>query len=144
MKKSILLCACVVLLSCSSKPDENILKKEIITTEKSFEKMCADSGISKAFVAFADSNAVILRGNDSVISGKDAIRHFYQNEKYQNATVTWAPDEVNVSEDGSMAWTYGKYCWKVIQEDGSQKVFNGVFHTVWKKQNNGSWKYVWD
>jgi len=22
--------------------------------------------------------------------------------------------------------------------------FNGIFHTVWKKQRGGSWQYVWD
>jgi ketosteroid isomerase-like protein len=27
---------------------------------------------------------------------------------------------------------------------GNKKDFKGIFHTVWKKQKDGSWKYVWD
>ncbi len=132
------------MLSCVSKPNISEIANEVYDTEKSFEKMCADSGISAAFVTFADSNAVILRGNDSIISGKVGIRHFYEDEKYKNAQVLWTADKVNVSDDGTMAWTYGKYVWKVTKQDGTVNQFRGVFHTVWKKQTDGSWKYVWD
>ncbi|MBK7030961.1 MAG: hypothetical protein IPH45_17925 [Bacteroidales bacterium] len=43
-----------------------------------------------------------------------------------------------------MAYTYGKYTWKINNGNGDTTVYKGVFHTVWKKQGDGSWKYVWD
>mgnify|MGYP003609609194 FL=1 len=144
MRTIILFCICVAMLSCSSKSDVNTQKQEVFATEKSFEKMCADSGICVAFTEFADSDAVILRGNDSIISGKAGIKHFYDNEKYRNARVQWTADVVNISEDGSLAWTYGKYVWTVKNQNGTENEFKGVFYTVWKKQKDGSWKYVWD
>jgi len=119
-------------------------KQQIASTEKAFEKMAHDKGITEAFYQFADSMAVINRGNDSLIYGKESIRHFYALKNYSNATINWTPDFIQISDDGTLAYTYGKYNWKFKQVDGSTKEFTGIFHTVWKKQKDGSWKYVWD
>lgn len=124
--------------------NREIWKQEVLATEKAFERMTHEKGITEAFYHFADSTAVINRANDSLIYGKANIRHFYEMKNYTNATVDWIPDFIQVSDDGSMAYTYGKYNWKIKQPDGSFKDYRGIFHTVWKKQKDGSWKYVWD
>lgn len=119
-------------------------KQQVASAEKAFEKMAQDKGITEGFYQFADSMAVINRANDSLIYGKESIRHFYAQKNYSNATVNWTHDFIQVSDDGTLAYTYGKYVWKFKQVDGTYKEFGGVFHTVWKKQKDGSWKYVWD
>ena len=119
-------------------------KQQVASAEKAFEKMAHDKGITEAFYRFADSMAVINRGNDSLIYGKESIRHFYALKNYINATVNWTADFIQVSNDGTLAYTYGKYLWKFKQADGTTQEFTGIFHTVWKKQKDGSWKYVWD
>jgi ketosteroid isomerase-like protein len=43
-----------------------------------------------------------------------------------------------------MAYTYGKYIWKIKETDSTFVEYKGVFHTVWKRQKDNSWKYVWD
>jgi ketosteroid isomerase-like protein len=43
-----------------------------------------------------------------------------------------------------MAYTYGKYLWKIRDEKGDTTEYRGVFHTVWKRDSEGTWKYVWD
>lgn len=129
--------------SCKNEIKKESIIKEVIITEKAFEKMTVDSGIAVAFREFADSNAVILRDKDSLIIGKQQIYDYYNTVNNKNACVSWNPDFVEISEDGTMAYTYGKYCWKMTDSD-SVKQFNGIFHTVWKKQKNGKWKYVWD
>jgi ketosteroid isomerase-like protein len=124
--------------------NKKLLIQQIAQTEKAFEKMAFDKGITAAFYFYADSNAVINRGKDSLIYGKDNIRNFYEKKNYTNATVNWTPDFIDISEDGTMAYTYGKYVWRVKQNDGNFKEFHGVFHTVWKRQVDNTWKYVWD
>lgn len=119
-------------------------KNEIMQAEKEFEKMASEKGIAEAFWFFADSNAVIKRQNDTLIYGKDGIRKFYSNDSYKNASVTWSPDYIDVDEQGNLGYTYGKYLWKAKDSSGKTEEFKGVFHTVWKKQANGEWKYVWD
>ncbi len=106
--------------------------------------MALELGIAEAFYFFADTNAVILRENDSLIIGNENIRNYYESKNLSNAAVNWSPDFIEVSDCGTLAYTYGKYIWKTRNESGESIEVNGVFHTVWKKQKDGSWKYVWD
>lgn len=141
----------LMLFSCSSPHtnNENKVSSEnarqaIEKAEKDFEQMAGDKGIAEAFYFFADSNATIKRQNDTLIHGKEAIKNFYSTPFYQKATVKWSPDFVQASEKGDMGYTYGRYIWSSTDSTGKPISFSGVFHTVWKKQDDGSWKYVWD
>ena len=124
--------------------DIETLKQEIQKVEKDFETMAAQKGIAEAFWFYADSNAVIKRNNDSLIHTKEGIKNFYSADFYKTASVKWSPDFIDVSADGNMAYTYGKYLWQSKDSTGKPLEFNGVFHTVWKRQADNSWKYVWD
>ncbi|PKB17243.1 DUF4440 domain-containing protein [Flavobacterium sp. 5] len=137
----------LVLTSCSPKSETKNLtyiKLEIVKTEKSFEKLVAEKGMAEGFYQFADSNAVIKREHDTLIIGKNNIKNYYSDPKYQDKTVTWTPDAVTVSDAGDMASSYGKYVWTSKDSLGKVQISKGIFHTVWKKQKDGSWKYIWD
>lgn len=148
MKKVFKLFACALLLNgCSPKSEPKNLtyiKLEIVKTEKDFEKLVSQKGIAEGFYQFADSNAVIKRERDTLIIGKSNIKKYYSNPKFLNVTVTWTPESVIVSNGGDMASSYGKYIWISKDASGKEQVSKGVFHTVWKKQKDGSWKYIWD
>jgi len=141
---TIILLVFVFLTACSQKVDKEKLIQEVYQTEKTFEEMCADEGISEAFHFFASDGAVIKRQNDTLIIGKANIRDYYNNPVYKKAVVSWTPDFIDVSECGNMAYTYGKYLWKIKDEKGDTTEYRGVFHTVWKRDSEGTWKYVWD
>ena len=150
-KESTIFLLLSILLSCSSakssnesKPNTENAKQEIEKAEKDFAQMAADKGIAEAFYFFADSIATIKRQNDTLIHGKEAVKNFYSTPFYQKASVKWSPDFTDASVDGDMGYTYGKYVWSSTDSAGKAITFNGVFHTVWKKQPGGSWKYVWD
>ena len=133
-----------LIISCQ-RPDKDQIKEEIFQAEKAFEKMAAEKGVAESFYYFADKNAVIKRERDTLIVGNENIKAYYlKNENNKNATVNWTPDFIDVADDGSLAYTYGKYAWKIINPEGDTTSYKGVFHTVWKKQIDGSWKYVWD
>ena len=131
----------VSLFACNSNKgkNQNDLKKEIINVEKEFEAAALNKGIPQAFYDFADEHAVIKRKNDTLITGKENIRNYYKSVNLQNVVLSWTPDFVGVSEDGTLGYTYGSYLWK--NKDAESR---GVFHTIWKKQSDGTWKYVWD
>ena len=136
----------VLLFGCGTN-DSSIQQKakdDITKAEKDFAQMAADKGIAEAFYTFAAEDAVIKRRNDSLIYGKNAIRNFYSAAFYETATVNWTPDFVDASKDGKIGYTYGKYVWQSKDSTGKTETVNGIFHTVWKKQPDGSWKYVWD
>ena len=132
---------CLVLKSYSQ---DSTLIKQIIAVEKQFETELNTHGAGFAFEKFADADAVVKRQNDSLIKGSKEIGKFYSGDFFKNAKAYWKPDFVDVSNDGTMAYTFGKYRWEITDQQGKSIEFHGVFHTVWKKQKDGSWKYVWD
>ncbi len=137
----------VLMFSCNSNKQQDVAataKDEVAKAEKDFEAMAAEKGIAEAFWFYADSNAVIKRGNDSLIIGKQGIRNYYAAQYFKTASVKWSPDFIDVSGDGTLGYTYGKYTWQSKDSTGKITESKGIFHTVWKKQSDGSWKYVWD
>jgi ketosteroid isomerase-like protein len=137
----------LLLLACEPEkelPDSTKLKQEIVEAEAAFAKMAADKGIAEAFYTFAAEDAVIKRQNDSLIMGRDGIRQYYSAPFYQSAKVDWKPDYVKVSAHGDLAYTYGKFTWTSQDSTGKVNEIKGIFHTVWQRQADGAWKYVWD
>jgi hypothetical protein len=144
MKNNLLFLICItVLVSCKQTVNIDGVKNEILQTEKAFEKMASEKGLAEAFYYFADENAAIRRGNDSLIIGKGNIRLYYCKNANPNAKLSWTPDFIGVSDCGTLGYTYGKYVYTIQDTTGKNIEHKGIFHTVWKKQNN-YWRYVWD
>lgn len=118
--------------------------EEIRLIEKQFQDELNDKGVAYAFEKYAAKDAVIKRENDTLVFGSDGIKKYYGRESYKNAKAYWSPDKIEVSNDGTMASTFGKYRWIISGADGKTSEFKGVFHTVWKRQSDGTWKYIWD
>lgn len=137
---------CLIFIACSNNNTglREKSKTEIAAAEKEFAKMAEEKGIAEAFAFFADSSAVIKRQHDTLIHGKENIRNFYSAAFYKSATVKWVPDFVDAAESGDIGYTYGKYTWQAKDSTGKTDEIHGVFHTVWKKQRDGDWKFVWD
>lgn len=136
------------LFSCTGKGEENNIAKwktEIIETEREFSEMASKEGIQKAFLTFAAEDAVVLR-NDSLIKGKESLSNYYNNRRsgQDSIILTWKPDFADVSVTGDLGYTYGKYVYKTIDSTGNVNSQEGIFHTVWKRQTDGKWRFVWD
>jgi len=120
-------------------------KNEILQTEQDFAELVQKEGINKAFLKYASEKAVLMR-NNSLIIGKTAIKNHFENQATENKKVSlsWKPDFVDVSNSGDLGYTYGKYIYSYVDNDGKTIKTEGIFHSVWKRQEDGSWKFVWD
>ncbi|MBS1505595.1 MAG: nuclear transport factor 2 family protein [Bacteroidetes bacterium] len=129
------------LLSFSScTTNDNQSKKEILQTEKDFAAMAKEKGIENAFHSFADTNAVIKRGNQ-LVRGKESIKDYYHRQ-VQPGELQWEPTFVDAS--GELGYTYGPFTYIEKDSSGRLSETKGYFHTVWKRQKDGKWKFVWD
>jgi ketosteroid isomerase-like protein len=148
MKKLVLLLIVISFFdSCKLKTEAELTKQwknEIIKTEQAFYLMAEKEGISKAFLTYASKDAVLMR-NDKLIKGKNAMHSYFENLKNtKDVTLKWKPNFVDVSKSGDLGYTYGNYVYSYKNNEGEISKTNGVFHTVWKRQPNGDWKFVWD
>lgn len=84
--------------------------------------------------------------NNILIKGKDAINNSFGNQDPGPGKVelAWEPDFVDVSGSGDLGYTYGKYTYSVTDSSGAVKLDSGIFPTVWKRQANSEWRFVWD
>jgi len=117
--------------------------REILDMEAQFAQMAADSGVESAFLYFVADDGVIVRGNKTY-QGKAAIKGYFNDQKLKNVKLSWKPDHVDVSESGDMAYTFGKYKFEAESPEGEPISAEGIFHTVWKRQSDGNWKFVYD
>lgn len=127
----------------SSQVTHEKLKSELFAVEKEFCDMAQRAGVEKAFVYFAADSSVILRG-EQLIKGKEAIRKKYSLFPTKGVKLVWRPNFADVADSGDLGYTYGKYTYTSTDSMGIRHSSEGVFHTVWKRQADGRWKFVWD
>ena len=145
MRLIILLSALFLVVSCKDKmnkdeavnPFEERIK--LLEADKAFSKLCEESGMRNAFIEYIDSNGVLLRPGHLPIQGANAIDFLIQ----QNDTgfsFKWQPHNAVVSRAGDMGYTFGVYA---IEPTGDSITY-GTYVTIWKRQEDGSWKFVLD
>lgn len=124
------------------KSDNKKTIQEIRDAETAFAKSAEQNGVAVAFFEYAAPDAVINRG--ALIKGPEAIKSFYLPIEKSGVKLTWKPDYIDVSASGDLGYTYGRFNRSVPDSTGKIVNTSGTFHTVWRKQKDGSWKYVWD
>ena len=133
----------LLLFACKAKNNDDLTEKwkqEIRQVEKDFSEMSQKKGIHDAFMYYAAEDAVLKR--DSLIIGKENIDKHLKNSKSRN--LSWTPSFVDVSSSGDIGYTYGTYTFAYKDSLGKSQKDIGLFHTVWKRQDNGLWKFVYD
>jgi ketosteroid isomerase-like protein len=134
---------CLLFIACEQKDLSLAAASEIEAAELAFANRVAEKGIKTAFVEFAAEDAVLMR-NDKIISGKQRIYEYYSNSALDSVKLSWTPEKVVAAKSGDLGYTYGKYKFSAVDSSGKPLKAEGIFHTVWKKQTDGSWKFVWD
>lgn len=129
---------------CVEKQHDQVkLVKEVMVVEQRFSDYAKERGVKEAFLEFAADSAVLNRGG-KIIKGKEAIKSYFESLPYSDVRLQWEPDFADVSRDGQMAYTYGSYTFSATDSLKNPIEAKGIFHTVWKRQPDGSWKYVYD
>ena len=132
------------LCSCNQPPSAEQLKAEIADAEAAFAQMAADSGIGNAFLHYAADDAVLMRRGE-LVAGHEALVNYFQNPgPAEGVSLTWEPDFIDVANPATWRYTYGHYVYSFPDTSGRTVSDTGIFHTVWKRQPNGEWKFVWD
>lgn len=130
------------LASCDlqfRKQDERIKAlSRMQQTDVDFALMAEKEGYRKAFLAYMEEDAVLLRDNHMPIIGADAVQ-FISSINDTVFTVSWEPMGGDVGESGDLGYTYGTYLLKSATEKQE-----GTYITIWRRQKDGSWKYVLD
>ena len=143
MKKILLLLALFAPLALHAAVDKEKIKKEVAAMEDAFCAMAAEKGLLAAFSYFAAPDVAFIDTDPRKFRGLEAVRERIGPDQ-PGVKLTWAASFTDVSDDGTLGYNYGRYESRRPGSDGKEAVRGGWFLTIWKKQSDGSWRYVMD
>jgi ketosteroid isomerase-like protein len=138
MKAGILLS---VILICSA-PAKADVEDDVRCREIAFSQSVDMQDVT-TFKSFIDADArfvgsSVQRGTEDIAT---AWAVFFSDDAPK---MKWRPQFVEVLHDGTLALSRGPYRMIVEGEDGALTEYWGTFNSVWRKQDDGAWKVVFD
>ena len=97
------------------------------------------------FVSFYTEDAVVMLEDSPDITGMAAIREALTGMMQDpNFSLSFAPDRVEVSRSGDLAYETGPFTMIMSGPDGKPATEKGHYVAVWRKQAGGAWKVAVD
>ncbi|MCP5108552.1 MAG: nuclear transport factor 2 family protein [bacterium] len=119
--------------------------KEVVDTEYAFSNYSVKNGTPQAFYRFIADNGIALSPAGPPRTKDDYAKAAAAKEKKNpKTTLQWKPFFSHAAASADMAYNYGPYKYSITTADGNTKNSYGYFVTVWKKQPNNSWKFLFD
>jgi len=127
------------------KPDPAAVEQQILAREEQWNRAYAQRDAEALAGFFADDAAMASPG-EQLVRGRDSIRQAVQAfARDPNLNVTFRANRVQVANSGDLAYSRGQYMLTSTDPATDQPVSSrGYYLTVWKKQEDGSWKAVED
>lgn len=124
-------------------PDKEKFKAELVAVEQAFNAMAQEKGILPAFEHFAAPDVAFIDTDPRKYRGLEAVRQ-RMGQTPAGTRLTWSPMFTDVSDDGTLGYNYGRYEARGKNQEGTDVVRTGFFLTIWKRQADGTWKFVMD
>jgi ketosteroid isomerase-like protein len=137
---------CLVILAVTSATvgcRAPILAKasSLIEADLAFARSGAARGTAAAFRDYAAPEAVVFPQGAKPVVGRENIFHLLGGD---SGVLTWRPRGADISRGGDLGYTWGEYEYRPGATNAAGPIHYGKYLTVWKKQKDGSWKFVAD
>src|SRR3954452_2529053 len=137
MKKAILLIFVVAMVAQGQSALHDMVK-----TEQAFSKMAEEQNTRDAFLAFIADDGLLFR--PGAVNGKKwMLEHPAPQTSDKRPLLAWQPAYAVMAASGDMGFTTGPWEAKADVNDEKPQGY-GHFMTIWKKQADGTWKFVVD
>jgi ketosteroid isomerase-like protein len=114
----------------------------ILAADAAWLKVYQAKDLAKS-VAFCDEQGSLLVPDTPIATGKDAIAKVIADD-FVHDKIMWQANKVGVARSGDLGYTSGTTEMNVKDASGKTVVYKGKYLTVWKKQEDGSWKVLYD
>jgi ketosteroid isomerase-like protein len=126
----------MLAIAATARPSNAELQRQVMQAERDFAATMHARDID-AFAGFVDEEAVFF-ANAKPVRGRAAIVEAWRGYFHgAQAPFSWAPDQVEVLDSGTLAYSGGP-----VYDAGGKQV--GRFNSIWRLQAPGRWKVVFD
>ncbi len=115
----------------------------LMNIEGEFMKAAVDHG-SQGYMSYYAEDAVEVPSGHSFLNGKAEIAKTMGFLDSPDNHLTWAPVRADIAASGDLGFTYGTFEFRSKDTDGKPVANRGKYVTIWKKQQDGSWKVALD
>jgi ketosteroid isomerase-like protein len=145
MKKWLVMTVCLCLAAaCAPESDVEALKSELMEADTAFARMAFEEGRNVAFLEFMDEDVTIMPRRGELIRGKKKYREQLSESGAEEPVVRWKPFFADVSKSGDLGYTMGTFQYFENRQEDAAVLREGSYVTIWKKQPDGRWKFVFD
>lgn len=113
--------------------------KAMVDSELAFARMAEEKTVRDAFLTFSAENGVLMGPNGAANARQQIASRPAPPPDAPKVRLLWWPVYADISRSGDMGWTTGPS----KRMRGDQTGY-GNFVTVWKKQPDGTWRWLMD
>jgi ketosteroid isomerase-like protein len=135
---SLFLCAGLAMADPTAEIDA------LLAADREFDAQTAEHGVDGWVSYFAEHGSMHLSSGGTVV-GHEAIRElmapFFDDA---SNSLRWQPESAEILIPGLLGYTRGSYESRSRGDDGETVAAHGTYVSLWKKQDDGIWKVVFD
>ncbi len=138
MKKIII--AAILFSSCKTGTTDlsKQAAEQIRNADIAMSDLATKEGFFQALLKYADDSLIIPREGKLPMIGKTEVTKGWA-EKPMIKELTWKPIRAEASQSGEIGYSFG---YAIYQGKDTTTYTN--YCTIWKKQKDGAWKFVYD
>ena len=138
---SLLISGAIFFSSCTQSAQADLsvqATKEIMDADIAMSNLATKEGFFKALLTYAADSVIIPREGKLPFMNKPEVQASW-GDKPVIKEITWSPVRAEAAKSGDMGYSFGFSTYK-----GSDTTTYTNYCTIWKKQKDGSWKFVFD
>jgi len=154
MKKLHTLWLFLFVVACNQKPsttannpaplNTDSLRTELMNADKAWNDASLQKGYYHSRADFIADDGIELSQDEMPLLGKQAVSDYAASHADSSLKISWHATKAEVAASGDLGYTYGYYTDQVKTKNGKDTLVYGAYITVWKKQPDGSWKFLAD
>lgn len=119
-------------------------REVLLQLDREFDQATAEKGI-EAWLAYFAANGSMLPENGPPITGHEAIRQT-MSPAFGNPdfSLRWQPARADILIPNVLGVTVGRFERKTKNQQGKTTIQRGTYASIWRRQDDGSWKIVLD
>ncbi len=116
----------------------------LAAADLAFARLAGQRGAAEAFYAFAAPDAATFSGGGPLNRGPAQIREALKEAPGESSSWSWYPVVAAASAAGDLGFTVGQAVIRGKSTDGTESTFYSKYLTLWRRENDGSYRFISD